>query len=193
MKRILAALLLSLLGVPARADLLDDIPDCQVQDCELVYRPSRPIGLFLALLLAIFVGGCGASDPCPVEAQQWTDLGIGLYVEAGAAEWTHSPDLPERVDRVAKTVAAYAGTDSAPFVGIVLVLRDTATVSCGDLGPRNGCDHADQWIELGAGGEWANDQAVPLLGHEFLHVVIGDPDHLSPLWANLWIDALHGF
>lgn len=188
MKRILAALLLSLLAVPARADLLDDIPDCQVQDCELVDRPTKPIGLLLALLLAIFVGGCGASDPCPFEAQQWTDLGIGLYVEAGAAEWTHSPDLPERVDRVAKTVAAYAGTDGSEIQGVIVAFRSVEWMTCGQYGERAACAHLDSfWIEQGTLGEWQTCVESTEFPHELLHFILGREDvlHGSDLWRHL--------
>lgn len=183
--------LLCLLALPlgARADLLDDIPECQVEDCELVNRPAKPIGLLLALLLAVF-GGCGPSDPCPVEPQQWTTLGIGIYVDGGAAKWAHAPDLTDRIDRIAVAVTVYAGHDAADLGGWVLVLRLGETVQCGQW-MREGCTHSGgAWIEIATRMEYSEEMSIPLIGHEMLHALIGDQQHESPLWANLWLDCL---
>ena len=66
----------------------------------------------------------------------------------------------------------------------------SALVSCGDIGCREGCTHGD-WIDLATGMEYSEEISIPLIGHEALHFLIGDPNHLSPLWANLWLNALH--
>jgi hypothetical protein len=140
----------------------------------------------LAIVVAL-AAGCGTSDPCPVEPQFWTELGIGIYVEEGAAEWAYAPDLAERIDRLAVIVAEYADRDVTRLVGTTIVVRKSTTVDCGEWGQRSGCAHYETgWIDLGTGEmTWITAVECSVLGHEILHMLIGDPRHESPLWSDL--------
>lgn len=158
-------------------------------DCELVSRPWPPLGAFLALLLSFF-GACGHSDPCPVEPQLWTDLGIGVYVEEGAAEWTTYEDLSARIDAMAQIVATYADRPVEGLRGWTIIFRNVYVFRCGEMENAAGCAHPSGWIEIGT-HNFRPCLEETVLPHEFLHA-LGYWSHEDPRW-NDWqyvVDSL---
>lgn len=139
---------------------------------------------YVAVLLAA-LAGCGTEDPCPVEPQQWTELGIGLYVEPGAAEWTSAIDLAEQVDRTAGVVAQYAGRPASQFGGTIVALMAAERVDCHPWGLHPGCAHGGTWIDVGTSYPGVTRIELSALAHELLHILIGDHNHDSPLWEGL--------
>jgi hypothetical protein len=139
----------------------------------------------LAIVVVLAAGCGGESDPCPVEAQYWTDLGIGIYVEEGAAEWAQAPDLGERVDIVAAVVAEYAGRESSEFAGTIAVFYASERVECGKWGLRPGCEHGGTWVAVGTFYPGVVSIELSALAHELLHILIGDVYHESDLWEHL--------
>jgi hypothetical protein len=139
---------------------------------------------YTIILLALVVG-CGASDPCPVEPQYWTDLGIGIYVEEGAADWAQAPDLGERVDTMAAVVAEYAGRESSEFIGTIAVFYASERVECGEWGLRPGCEHGGTWVAVGTSYPGVVSIELSALAHELLHILIDDTHHESDLWDHL--------
>lgn len=138
-----------------------------------------------AIVLLAVLTGCGVSDPCPVEPQVVSELGIGFYADPECPEWTRAPDLPVRLDAVARVVAQHVDADPADLRGYVVVFRATDRVPCEDTAEAFGCAHAaDRWIEatcIDAGCAEAS-----ILAHELLHAWLFDPEHTDPRWATLW-------
>jgi hypothetical protein len=153
----------------------------------------------LVLIVAVIVG-CGA-EPFAPEPDYWTEGGIGIRVEPGAAEWASAADVGTRVDAIAQAVAEYSDRNVAIARGIVIVFR-TGMVQCGDYPDgtpyvTTGC-YRGAWIDIttdypetphGTGGAWlawsTSNVEYTELAHELLHALIGDPDHISPLWSGV--------
>jgi hypothetical protein len=149
------------------------------------------------ILAALALVACGPSYDAP-DPDYWTEGGIGIKVEPGAAEWAYAPDLGERVDKVAQAVAEYADRSEEDFRWIVIVFQ-SGMVQCGtydDGSPymTTGCHHGP-WIDITTDypesfapngtvwHEWTPDRVEDTaLNHEFLHVLIGDDKHLDRLW-----------
>lgn len=131
----------------------------------------------IAIFAVLALFGCGA-DPDRPEPDFYTELGIGIRVEDGAAEWTQAPDLGERVDAIAHAMESYTSSPSGIFDG--LVIRFSADfVTCGDSDDHDfGCTWSD-WIDIAAPEEiWFEGNNFPShlqcverssLAHELLH------------------------
>jgi hypothetical protein len=144
--------------------------------------------------LCVFLVGCGSTnslrDPCPYEPQFYTPLGIGVYVDEGAAPYTRRTDFAARIDTVAHVVGDYAGQDPAVLEGWVVVFRDPYPFDCaGSLSV--GCAHKVGWIEITTSYLRPCVEQSSLV-HEFLHAY-GLWDHTDPRWTD-WVsvaDALN--
>jgi hypothetical protein len=159
----------------------------------------------LSLLLFTVAAGCGRGT-CPYPIDHTTDCGIQVaYDESNGplADWVWDT---ERVDRniceIAGKVEDLAGAERGTLAGIRVVWTGELISSCvtdGNL--YRGCYHGpslgwkDRWVHIAtydleywnaSAGEyqiytprWAGQTS---LAHEFLHDLIGDLNHKSPLW-----------
>jgi hypothetical protein len=141
----------------------------------------------IAIVAVLALFGCGA-DPDRPGPDYWTAAGIGIKVEPGAAEWAYAPDLGERVDAIALSVATYASHDVLELHGSVIVFRGVEWMTCGEHGMRAACTHLDSfWIEQGTLAEWQTCVESTELPHEILHLLLGKETilHGSDLWRDL--------
>jgi hypothetical protein len=152
--------------------------------------------LGIILLLAVALLACGPGYDVP-EPDYYTDLGIGIRVEEGAAEWAYAPDLGERVDTIAIKIAELSGHSAEEVDGLIVVFVD-GYFACAGLDLRQGCCHGNKWITISTHTpsvqtengstiwEWTPESVEQsFLDHELLHFFIGDPNHESDLWNQL--------
>lgn len=153
-------------------------------------RPERAVRW--SSVVAVLMVGCGASDPCPVEPQIVSDLGIGFYADPECPEWTRVDDVADRVDAIATVVAQHMSADPKGLRGYVVVFRSSDRILCDEKMKAVGCMHFNgRWIEATCVDTKCAEASI--LAHELLHAWLPDPDHSDPRWSTLWQTVYSAF
>jgi len=198
-RRILVALFLSLFAVPARPMTDAEIRDClDFDECALVSRPTKTIGLILALLIVVF-GGCGTYEydcagslpPDPEErvfGSYMLPCGAFVEVSEGDADWTGTTAWGTEICAMISRVSEIAGQNIDPST-ITLYMTPVVTWKGADVFGVTIKSGDRFFVHVRATAD-RGCCANTSLGHELLHVALnGDGNHLSGLWATILTDS----
>lgn len=132
------------------------------------------------ILLALFAIGCGGLPAAtPLQIITETD-----------AEWTKTPDFPERVWNAVDSALAYWGATRETIAGWTISVTDN--VPCwGGIMAAGSCTLAGEVRTIYIGTNFGPCIEVAPIDHEVGHAVLWeqtgdlDPNHTDPRWNNL--------